>query len=938
MAAANKDSVKPTRWVPSNKAAFPNWMYETFHPDKYHQDEAYSCSAPQKKLSLFSHQKIVRDYLQTSSPYRGVLLFHGLGVGKTCASIAAAEDFIDKSRKVFVMLPASLENNYRKDILNCSRVGMNRRKQWRKVTLHPTKSEADQELLTRLSRYFRYTPEFIQKNTTKSTGQVSLWIPFTPKTMDIPEAQVEQKPFKEYTKQERREIDDTLQFMIEYRYTFIRYNGLSKAELEKMPENHFDNAFVIIDEAHNFISQATHPKTLKYQLYMRLLKAKNTKFILLSGTPVINDPFELAFSLNLVRGPITRHVFALPKDLADVPMVEDVRAALKAASLSKFVDYIHVYQDTTGRGAGAKKAIELTFTPRGMEFASDEALVELKPSLGPTKGDDAPVARVQKVIQTTFNTESPKVYSDESAYPMERKDFYKMYIDESKERPTLINQDLFMRRAMGLVSFYKTKDINIFPEKLPTEMHHVPLTDYQFKKYVEYRNRERNLTKQAAINPLKDVSSVYRAYTRMVGNFVFPDAVPRHFPHDIRLLRKAEIDTEFEELRETMGDAIDAIDDKGVKRKIADAKYKQSVDALLPALADAADKYLTPKELATMYSPKMAALLKHLGKSKGKSLIYSQFNSVEGLGVLKLVLKQNGWAEIELESAGSGTNVDWRIKNAAEVLDPKFTGKRFISFNTNRDITNVLMNVLNGNMEILPPTVREQLRAAGYTQREDNFRGAWATCILISQSGAEGINLKHIRNVFILEPFWNQVRIDQVIGRAIRTCSHSELPPEERNVRVIMYVAVFTEEQKKQDMSISRQDNGYSSDQYIFMMSTNKNSIIQGFLNLLIRASVDCLSNSQRSKVLKDYKLSCYAYPVNVSPESHGFTPSYNFDYQNVDSISQRLIKTKGVRGKAVMVRGKKYIRVEGYGEPTALYDYNAYKNAGVLVPATQAQ
>jgi hypothetical protein len=715
--------------------------------------------------------------------------------------------------------------------------------------------------------------------------------------------------------------------MIDNRYNFIRYNGLSKAMLDSMPDDYFNNAFVVIDEAHNFISQATHPKTLKHKLYIKLLNARNTKFILLTGTPIINDPFELAYSLNLVRGPLTRFEYALPG--SDVPTNEKVRDELKKAGLDSIVDYIHVFQD--------KRKIELTFTPRGMEFASD-ARVELQRSARPINKDEStPLTRVSQVLQSAFNAEvPPKVFNNEAAYPMDRKQFYKMFVDESGENPTLINQDLFMRRAIGLVSFYKTNDINIFPEKLKTEIHKIPLSDYQFEKYVDYRTRERALMKQTVINPLKDTNSVYRAFTRMAGNFVFPKDIPRRFPSDVRRLRKAEIDTEFE-VEDTL-EYSDTANDKGKKladKKLDDAEYKAYANALLPALTKEAHVYLNPNELKSMYSPKMAALLKHMSLSEGKSLIYSQFSSLEGLGVLKLVLKQNGWEEIELESVGT----EWRIKNAAAVLDPKYAKKRFISFHQNRDITNVLMNIINGNLEIVPSNVRQQLASAGYKTREDNFRGQWATALLISQSGAEGINLKHIRNVFILEPFWNQVRIDQVIGRAIRTCSHADLPPDERNVRVVMYVSTFTKDQKDRDMSISRQDKGYTSDQYILMMSLNKNAIINGFLNMLIRASVDCLNNSQRSKIVKDYGMSCYAYPVNAPLEDHGFTPSYKFDYQNVDSVSQRLIKTTSVQGKVVQVNGKKYIRLldpvlqkEGADE---LYDYNAYTNAGVLVRAT---
>jgi type I site-specific restriction-modification system R (restriction) subunit len=59
-------------------------------------------------LELLTHQKIVRDYLNIDTPYRG-FLYHGLGSGKTCTSIAIAEGM--KSEKhVFVLTPRLRDN------------------------------------------------------------------------------------------------------------------------------------------------------------------------------------------------------------------------------------------------------------------------------------------------------------------------------------------------------------------------------------------------------------------------------------------------------------------------------------------------------------------------------------------------------------------------------------------------------------------------------------------------------------------------------------------------------------------------------------------------------------------------------------------------------------------------------------------------------------
>jgi SNF2 family DNA or RNA helicase len=73
---------------------------------------------------------------------------------------------------------------------------------------------------------------------------------------------------------------------------------------------------------------------------------------------------------------------------------------------------------------------------------------------------------------------------------------------------------------------------------------------------------------------------------------------------------------------------------------------------------------------------------------------------------------------------------------------------------------------------------------------KENKTGDLIKIILISPAGAEGINLRNCRQVHIIEPYWNEVRIEQVIGRAIRQCHHADLPLDQRTVDVFRYKMV----------------------------------------------------------------------------------------------------------------------------------------------------
>ena len=84
-------------------------------------EKEVSCKQRSGEFSLMTHQKIVRDYLSLYTPYRGLLLYHGLGSGKTCSSIAIAEG-LKTNKQIIIMTPASLKTNYLEELKKCGDV------------------------------------------------------------------------------------------------------------------------------------------------------------------------------------------------------------------------------------------------------------------------------------------------------------------------------------------------------------------------------------------------------------------------------------------------------------------------------------------------------------------------------------------------------------------------------------------------------------------------------------------------------------------------------------------------------------------------------------------------------------------------------------------------------------------------------------------------
>ena len=107
-----------------------------------------------------------------------------------------------------------------------------------------------------------------------------------------------------------------------------------------------------------------------------------------------------------------------------------------------------------------------------------------------------------------------------------------------------------------------------------------------------------------------------------------------------------------------------------------------------------------------------------------------------------------------------------------------------------------------------------------------NMDGSLLKFMIISPSGKEGLSLLRTRSLHIMEPYWNSSRIAQVIGRGIRYCSHKDLPIDERNVHVFMYISVAPTRYK-------------TVDEYIYKMMLDKNKLLDKFYQVMKEASVD---------------------------------------------------------------------------------------------------
>ena len=294
--------------------------------------------------------------------------------------------------------------------------------------------------------------------------------------------------------------------------------------------------------------------------------------------------------------------------------------------------------------------------------------------------------------------------------------------------------------------------------------------------------------------------------------------------------------------------------------------YKKRIDAALEILAfdpnkpEDEEQFLSKEGLAK-YSPKFLKLLENIEneENKGLHLIYSQFRTIEGIGILKLILEANGYAEFKIKKDVSSDK--WEIIEKEDAV-----GKpRFVLYTgtESADEKEIIRNIYNSVWNLVPPEIVDKIKE----KSSNNFYGEIIKLFLITSSGAEGINLKNTRFVHIVEPYWHSVRIDQVIGRARRICSHEDLPEELRTVEIFLYLSVFTEKQKTDKNSIeimihdiSKIDQkSITTDQSLYEIAQIKDNINQKILKSIKETSIDCnVYNTKKSKGKDDEQLICY--------------------------------------------------------------------------------
>lgn len=936
-------NIKVSSYYMNNRELFINFINSLFEP--YRQElqenkEGISCDDignTTSDFSLLTHQKIVRDYMNLYTPYRGLLLYHGLGSGKTCTSIAIAEGMKD-SKRIIIMTPASLRANYVEELKKCGDSLYKRNQFWEWIS-----TDINPEAAETMSAILNLPMEYISRHR-------GAWFVNVKKKSN----------YDDLTDIDKKSLDSQLDTMIKSKYTFINYNGLRTQKLSELTSgftrNLFDNSVVIIDEAHNLISRIVNkikkekviveskrgekehlPLNLATKLYEFLLSAKNAKIVLLTGTPVINYPNEFGILFNILRGYIK--TWRIPVKVNTSKKID--KASLQEMLLGeKTLDYLDYSPSSkiitvTRNPFGFKNKIKVDSGYQGVSNSKKDASGKTSIETEYPNDDDFERKLISILKRNDIDVISEGIeIKNKKALPDTFELFEGQYIDSVTKK--IKNVDALKRRIIGLSSYFRSAQENLLPKyskTLGVDYHiiRIPMSDFQFKMYESARHEERKSEKPKKAPSLNDVykesSSTYRIFSRLYCNFVMPDRpLPKGAKIKMDEAKSSEDDNvgellkeaEREERRQDVNDGDEGeVEGDVILDKIGGVEYKERIQNALKNIETHSSDFLTPEALQT-YSPKFLNMLENIKDPEytGLHLLYSQFRTMEGIGIFTLVLDKNGFTRFKIKkNTSGGWEIDIAPENKGKPTYALYTGTE------ESDEKEIMRHIYNGEWEQIPVSISIELRKMA----KNNNMGEIVKVFMITSSGSEGINLRNTRYVHIMEPYWHPVRLEQVIGRARRICSHKALPPALQTVEVFVYLMEFTAVQlksenaielKRKDLSKGLPKVPITSDQFLYEISEIKSNLTAQLTDAIKESAFDCY-------IYSNGKCVNFGNPTN---NKFSYVPDYS-EQQNDTTVQANKVAIEWV-GKPVTLNGTQYVYRRINNRLLNIYDKGSYEAA----------
>ena len=438
-------------------------------------------------------------------------------------------------------------------------------------------------------------------------------------------------------------------------------------------------------------------------------------------------------------------------------------------------------------------------------------------------------------------------------------------LDEGKE--------ILINKSRGYISYLRGENPINFPIKIYPDIKHPVETYIPNPKYAVVAGKLKEIKDDQKIKNLRFVKdsmsplqySIYKQIAesdeKNKDNFSIPSTQASNivFPNN-----------NTDNINEMVGDngfdnAFSIVSSGAATENKSNLKYRYNE---YNSIDEDGTPFLDEKRLAT-YSKKYFNILQLAKNSTGIIFLFSRFLK-PGILSLALMLEQNGYAQYNIggiENNMLDTHTTPRCycgvlsNQHKNITDHKFKQGRYIYLtgSTPKSVLNKLIKASKGEEDF------------------DNLYGQNIKFILGSEVLEEGISLKCVREVHVIDPWYHFNRLEQVVGRAIRNKSHIKLPPDQRNVSVYLHVSTIPEENENNpELRIE------TTDEKNYRLAYYKSKKIAIITRILKQNAIDCMLNKNGNQLTVEYFGNT---PINIiTSQGHTIKNSFYGD-QDYDAI-----------------------------------------------------
>jgi len=865
----------------------------------YADIKAHANKLNDERFEVSPHQIFVKNYLSLQTPYNSLLLYHGLGTGKTCSAIGICEEMrkymvhIGRMRKILIVASPNVQDNFRVQLFDES-----------KLKLIDGKWDIQSCLGTSLIQELNPTifegaigitrEKLIHqiKNLIDSAYLFLGYVQFANLIDNVIQGNV-------------KSIDDYIDMVegsrLEREPTKNIKKKVSEDLVKKRLQSFFSNRMLVIDEIHNIRYSSENANKIVAEKFTKLIStATNIRLVLMTATPMYNNYKEIVWLINIMNINDRRGIVKLG-DIFDEDgnfivneKGDEIGKETFIQKMNGYVSFVRGENPYTFPYRIYPNEFSLSNTLHNISAPSGLIPIPTHKLNGSIISDNEKLKYLIPFV-SRMSPYQKKGYSVLIQKLSNHNNFGNMKTFGYKMLLTLIYATNIVYPCSELDTLYDnvdeddditiTSELENFDETLDEDEEYdemnggskIPTNDENEDEFIaeisdnENESSDDDSDEEDGDNEEEDGDNEENEVDSDENE---DDSEENEVDSEVGAQEDESDGNEMDD-----GDSDDDNDnesddesEKGEKKvrrfgwntnKIIGTdglrgimNYKDSMRPPIRGEFEYKEAILETygrifnKENIGKYSCKINAIMDSIftpsGLAEGIILIYTQYINA-GIIPLALALEEMG-----VTRYGDVNNNLFKVKPRDDI--DSITGKSRGELPDGMDFQPATYIVISGDARLSKNNDSEIKECV----KKQNVYGKNIKVILITRTGSEGIDFKNIRQVHILDPWYNMNRNEQIIGRAVRNFSHRDLEFEKRNVMIYLHSTIMPDD-----------GNEETADMYMYRISELK-AIVMGRISRVMKENaIDCFINS-RQKNFTQLIMSKYTDPTIKQILSNG--------------------------------------------------------------------